>query len=383
MSLETRAALDEIKRRYPLQEVVARFAPELRHSGSYLTGHCPFHDDRRPSFAVHLPTETWRCYAAACDLGGDVIDLVGHSHFGRAWNSRDKVMFKEALRRLTEGEMPPLRRPIPKAWREARQWRPLELTLETQLLLHTAARIYHTTLLTMGRGSESPDAYLRARGFSEQTIRSEGIGYASGDLLGPALAACGLSRAMAAEANLLDAERHGREFMAGRIVFVEQDRSGRVLHLIGRAFAPWLGPDAPKYLSLREMAKPLYGYARLDKRESDRPVILVESPPDAVTARQWGFDALATTGARLKDEHAVMLGRLRRPLVIVPHNDGGAGLEAAGRWLKKIGHGQMVVLPEGSKDLNELGTKSGGEGEFVARLRAAGLEPALAQRRGA
>jgi DNA primase len=182
---------------------------------------------------------------------------------------------------------------------------------------------------------------------------------------------------MAAEVNLLDAERHEREFMAGRIVFVERDRNGRVLHLIGRAFAPWLSPDAPKYLSLKEMAKPLYGYARLDKRESDQPVVLVESPPDAITARQWGFDALAVIGARIKDEHAVMLGRLRRPLVAVPHNDGGIGWEAAGRWIEKIGHGRIVRLPEHIKDLNELGTATEGQAEFLARMGAEGYTPKL------
>jgi DNA primase len=180
----------------------------------------------------------------------------------------------------------------------------------------------------------------------------------TGDLLGPALAVCGLSRASAAAVNLFAkrADRRDREFMAGRIIFVERDRGGRILHLIGRAFAPWLSPDAPKYLSLKEMVKPLYGYARLDKRESDQPVVLVESPPDALTAWQWGFDALANLGARMKDDHAVLLGRLKRPLVIVPHNDGGVGLEAAERWVEKIGHGQIVRLPDDIKDVNEPGT---------------------------
>ena len=116
----------------------------------------------------------------------------------------------------------------------------------------------------MGQGPGTPYDYLRRRGFSDATIRQEAFGYATGDLLVPALLACGLKIAAAAEMNLLDAQRRYREFMAGRVIFVDRDRSGRVLHLIGRAYASDLGAKAPKYLSLKEMSS-LYGYARLDR----------------------------------------------------------------------------------------------------------------------
>jgi DNA primase len=304
-------------------------------------------------------------------------------YYGGVWNSRDKAMFKEALRRL-EGDLPPLRRVIPETWRTPQAWRPVELSPRTQMLLHTATRLYHTSLLTMGRDSESPYAYLRSRGFMDEFIRREAIGYASGDLLSAALAACGLSSEAAAEINLLDPERRNREFMAGRIVFAELDRTGRVLHLIGRAFAPWISLESPKYLSLKELSKPLYGYARLDKRESDNPVILVESPPDAITARQWGFDALANIGSKMKLEHALLLSRLRRPLVILPHNDEAKpneknelmipGWAAAERWLELIGQGTIVPLPAAIKDLNEFGLVPEGEAEFVALMQRYGFE---------
>lgn len=374
MDPTTRAPLDEIKARHPLQDVAPRYVTDLRHTGTHLVGRCPFHDDRHPSFTVHLPTQTWHCYGASCELGGDVIDLVGHARFGRAWNSRDKSMFKDALADLEGNRLPPLRQPVPASWQNPVAWRPVELSPGVQMLLHTAARLYHTTLLVVGQGPGTPYEYLRRRGFSDATIRQEAIGYAAGDLLLPALLACGLTLRAAAETHLLDAERRQREFMAGRVVFVERDRSGRVLHLIGRAFAPALSHQAPKYLSLKEMAKPLYGYARLDRRESDQPVLLVESPPDAITARQWGFDALANIGTRMKTEHAAMLARLKRPIVIVPHNDGGPGLAAAARWCELIGRGTLAELPDGVKDLNELGIRADGEHEFLVLMKALGYE---------
>jgi DNA primase len=366
----------EIKAAHPLQEIVPRYS-DVRLSGDHLVGRCPFHDDRSPSFAVWLRTQTWQCFAASCGLGGDVIDFIGHATFGRGWNNRDRIMFKEALERLTGRGLPPLRRTIPPDWRRPEAWRPIELTPRTQMMLHTAASLYHTTLLARGRGPSSPYAYLRdERGFTDEAIRREGIGYAEGGLLLPALEASGFSRREAEEIFLLNPNYPNMEWLAGRIVFPERDRSGRILHLIGRRFAAWMRDDALKYLSLKEMTKPLYGYAQLDKRPGDNPVILVESPPDRIMARQWGYDAIANIGTKMKFDHAARLAVLRRPLAIIPHNDDdpAKGWVAAERWKDLIGHGTLVPLPEDVKDIGELGVLPDGERLLVERMRQFGFE---------
>src|SRR5579859_1614692 len=146
---QTTDTIAVIKARHPLPDVVARYISELKRSGGWLVGRCPFHGhDRTPSFAVSLATDTWQCFAASCDLGGDVIDFVGITRFGRAWNARDKEMFKAALADL-EGGLPALAKAVPKDWHDPVGWRPVELSPEVQITLHAAARIYHTTLLTM------------------------------------------------------------------------------------------------------------------------------------------------------------------------------------------------------------------------------------------
>ena len=373
---QDRPTLQQIKDGHPLQEIVPRYA-EVRLSGDHLVGRCPFHDDHSPSFAAWLRTQTWQCFAASCGAGGDVIDFVGHATFGRAWNSRDKALFKEALERLTGNGLPPLRRTIPPEWRRPEMWRPVELSPRTQMMLHTAASLYHTTLLARGRGPSSPYAYLRdERGFTAETIHREAIGYAEGGLLLPALEASGLSRDEAVATFLLTPDHPDREWMEGRIVFAERDRTGRILHLIGRRFAPWMSADTPKYLSLKEMTKPLYGYAQLDKRPGDKPVILVESPPDRIVARQWGYDAIANIGTKMKFDHAARLAVLRRPLAIVPHNDDepDKGWAAAEHWRALIGQGTLVPLPDGVKDIGELVLVPEGARLLAQRLRQSGFE---------
>ncbi|MGQ0605301.1 MAG: hypothetical protein ACT4QE_26790 [Anaerolineales bacterium] len=245
------------------------------------------------------------------------------------------------------------------------------------MLLHTAASPYHTTLLARGRGPSSPYAYLHdERGFTDETIRREGIGYAEGGLLLSALEASSFTRREAEDIFLLNPDHPDVEWQAGRIVFPERDRNGRILHLIGRRFAAWIREEAPKYLSLKEMTKPLYGYAQLDKRPGDNPVILVESPPDRIVARQWGYDAIANIGTKMKFDHAARLAELRRPLAIVLHNDDDPrkGWAAAEQWKELIGHGTLVPLMDGVKDIGELGPLPDGQRLFAERIRQFGFE---------
>jgi DNA primase len=370
MDSDRRQFIDDVKRDNPIAEVAARYT-HLKRRGRHLFGLCPFHSERTASFSVRKDTGTWYCFGA-CGLGGDVIDLVGTDRFGRSWNSHNREMFDEALSLLSNSRLPPLKHPVPADWKDATPWKPIELEPAVQLALDLAARIYHTTLLELGRGPDTPYHYLRSRGLSDATIRSEGIGYVTGNRLAAALMSYGLSRDMAVEVNLINPDHGYREFLKGRIVFVDRDRSGRVLHMIGRRFPSLPDKDPYKYLSLAEMSKPLHGYARLDRRQSGSPIIVVESPPDRLTARQWGFDAVANIGTGLKPDHAVQLARIRRPKIIVPHNDGGTGWEAALRWYEQIGPLVTIArLPDAVKDLNELAQLEGAQHLFNEIVAAA------------
>lgn len=252
--------------------------------------------------------------------------------------------------------------------------RPLELKPERQLLLHLAARVYHTTLLSLGQGAGTPYACLRKRGLADEMIGRKGLGYATGDLLCQALAMSGLPRTAAAELNLLDQVTHSCESMAGRIVFPDCDQSGRVLNLIGQRFAPWLDAHAPQYVNLTGTPT-LYGYARLDKRRSQRPVLLVETPLDVLLARQWGFDALSPLGTQMAKEQARLLNWLPRPLLIIGHNDDGdAGRKQVERWQMELDKGIVALMPAEVKGLSELAAKPDGEMRFVSWLKSLGHE---------
>jgi DNA primase len=66
--------LDSIKQQNPIRDVIAAHGVALRESGAHLVGHCPFHEDEHPSFAVYPETRSFYCFG--CSAGGDVIGFV-------------------------------------------------------------------------------------------------------------------------------------------------------------------------------------------------------------------------------------------------------------------------------------------------------------------
>jgi len=65
--------IDAVKAAVPI-EAVARELTDLREGRNALTGRCPFHNDRGPSFVVWPARGLWKCYGA-CAEGGDVVKL--------------------------------------------------------------------------------------------------------------------------------------------------------------------------------------------------------------------------------------------------------------------------------------------------------------------
>lgn len=68
--------VDEIKARFSLEDAIREFVPVegIRQIGNKLTGHCPFHSDKTPSWSGRLQDNHWHCFG--CNLHGDQIDLV-------------------------------------------------------------------------------------------------------------------------------------------------------------------------------------------------------------------------------------------------------------------------------------------------------------------
>jgi DNA primase len=332
---------------------------KLRLAGRYYKGRCPFHEERTASFYVDTRSGRWRCFGRCASGWRDVIDFCGWLRYGERWNARDAEMFKDVFGELKGRAHFPIvvsRPALP-------EYKPVSKTRDVMLLLHRVAELY-SLMLWANAGPDTPLTYLRGRGFSDESIRSLRLGYCSGRGLVPYLKRGNIPLQLARNMHLLNETRGDREFMTGRVIFPEIDETGNIVHLIGRRWAPFLSEAAVKYLSLKDFDKPIYGWGQLDKTESRRPVFVTESPPDRITLVQWGYDALATLGTDLSQQAIKLLISLRRPIVYLPHNDGGPGLRAARLWQTAAGHGTILELSMSVKDINELGVRPSGPAEF-------------------
>ena len=84
--------IQDLLARTDVAEVIGAHV-ELKRSGANLTGLCPFHAEKSPSFSVSPSKGFYHCFG--CGEGGDVISFV---------QKINNVTFVEAVEWLAEGK---------------------------------------------------------------------------------------------------------------------------------------------------------------------------------------------------------------------------------------------------------------------------------------
>ena len=315
--------------------LISEYVP-LKQSGSRLTGLCPFHQEKTPSFSVDPNNQLFYCFG--CQTGGDVFKFV---------MLYEKVGFREALEMLA-------RRwgvPIPES-------RPRDDRLGRLLEMNRAAEEFFRGRLADPRAGKRCRDYLESRGISDEVVEKLGMGVAPDSW--EALKTHLLSKRFKVEemvAGGLVLERRDKsghyDRFRGRVVFPIRDVSGRTVAFGGRI----LDDGEPKYVNSPETpayvkGNHLYG---LDKaRESIRRegfAIVVEGYLDLAAVLQAGFDnAVASLGTAFTPAQTQLLTRFTNR-VVVSYDGDAAGAKATRRSLDLLlARGlevRVVDLPEG------------------------------------
>lgn len=354
MDAQSAQAIELIRSRMPIQELVGRYVA-LKPSGKGTwKGLCPFHQEKTPSFQVNEAKGL--CYCFGCKNGGDIFAFL---------QKIEGIEFREALERLAQetGVELPQYRGRTSARKEALQ------------ILELAQAYFHTHL-----GGEVLQ-YLQQRGLTQGSIEQFGLGYApqSWDGLIKYLHGHGISPQEGLEAGVL-MERDGRYFdrFRHRVTFPILDPLGRIVAFTARALAK---DDNPKYLNSPETALfkkslLLYGYpqARQTIRERQRAVV-VEGLFDVIALHQMGFtEAVAVLGSSLSAEQAHLLKRAEVAELYLSFDADEAGRKATLQSLNlDIARSFLVyaVLLEGGKDPGDLLLVQEGKDHFDAALMAA------------
>jgi DNA primase len=363
MARYTQDSRERVRDAVDFEELVGA-RTELKRSGvRRLSGLCPFHEERTPSFGIDPVEKLYHCFG--CGAGGDVFSFVMET---------EGLDFAGALESLADRYGVQLEReaedPAEAARRSARD-------RLLALLERTAA--YYVRVLW-----ESPEAgparsYLEQRGLEEGALREYRVGFSPGgyDRVVNASSAAGYSREELLACGLAQERRDGRGLIdrfRGRIMFPLCDERGRVLGFGARALRP---DDRPKYLNSSDNAvfhknEVLYGVdlARPAAARAGR-VVLVEGYTDAVALRQAGVaEVVGSMGTALTDRQVSALAKLA-PTALFCQDPDAAGQEAVSRSVTALrdvnraraGRGvefRIVRLPAGS-DPADVVQRDGGD----------------------
>lgn len=357
----------EIKNRLSIQDVVAPYV-KLKRAGRSITGLCPFHKEKTPSFHVSIDRGTFHCFG--CGVGGDMFTFV---------EKIEGLDFKGALALLADKAGVEIVYD-PKAKESASH---AERLRDAML---KAVEFYQ------GRLTKDSEAYTYAlsRGLTQKTIADWQLGVAPDDWrkLLEHLTSLGYTLDELKAAGLIK-EADGKagtyyDRFRNRLMFPIRDMGGRTVAFTGRALnknEP-LGRDSAasqaKYLNspetdLYHKSQVLFG---LDKaKEAIRTrgfALLVEGQMDLLHAHQAGFEnAIALSGTAFTADHARLLKRYSENLMLALDAD-SAGLSATQKSaLVALAAGMRVKavrLPTGKDPADVMSEDAK---DFTARVKAA------------
>jgi DNA primase len=342
-------AVAEVKSRLDLVEVIGGYVT-LHRAGRELTGLCPFHAEKTPSFTVSPERQVWYCHG--CHEGGDLFKFI---------EQIERIDFRQALEMLADRAGVELESG-PRAARGAGRRR------RRSIELNAKAQAYYQHVLWATPAGEPGRDLLRYREVGEALAAQFGVGFASAGGHGEdALARYMTSKGGATveelvEAGLVHPQRGGRtrDRFRDRLVFPIRDERGDVLGFGARA----LGDAKPKYLNSPDSAayhksSAIFG---LDLARAaivrERAAVIVEGYFDVIAAHAAGVEhTVASSGTALTREQVHSLGRIAETLILCFDGD-DAGRVAATRAVDVIAaegvQARICRLPAGAKDPDEL-----------------------------
>ena len=319
--------IDDLVTRSDIADVVSSYV-HLTRKGNNLWGLCPFHNEKTPSFSVSPDKQIYHCFG--CGKGGGVISFV---------MEMENLPFVDAVKLLAKREG----LEVPEtgeneAYRKKRT-RLLELSRD-------AARFYHEYLT--GPGGQRVRDYIAQRQISPRTATRFGLGAAPDqwDALTKAMTAKGYTKLELMDAGLAVAGKNGGIYdkFRARLMLPVIDVRGEVVGFTSRILP---GEEGAKYLNTPETALFKKGrliYALNFAKNTKRPnLVLVEGNIDVITLHQAGFDnVVATMGTALTEEHARILARYTKELVLCYDND-TAGKQSTDRVLNILKNANLTV----------------------------------------
>ena len=345
--------LDDLRRRADIESTVSSYV-SLKRKGKILTGLCPFHNEKTPSFTVYPETQSYYCFG--CGNGGDVITFI---------RNIENLDYMEAVKLLADRHgvsMP----------QDGYDSGLSKKRTEMYGANREAARFFHAKLYSP-EGRQGLECFY-SRGLTDDTIRRFGLGYApdSWHDLENYLVSKGYSQQLLYEANILrstvkNGKRYYYDAFKNRAMFPVIDLRGNVIAFSGRRIHD--ADSDRKYVNTSDTlvykkGSNLFALNFAKKSKSDS-IILCEGNLDVISLHQAGFtNAVAGLGTALTEEQAHLLSHYAGEIFICYDSD-EAGQKATRKAINILGKTTLkvrIIHMTGGKDPDEIIQKFGAEG---------------------
>ena len=320
----------------PVDAVIGSYLT-LKKAGANLEACCPFHDEKTPSFTVSPKRGTFKCFG--CGAGGDGIAFVQRLQRLDFVPAVEEIAGKHAITLEYDTNLTPEQLADEQLRRQHRK--------DATAALEFAAAWFASNI------TETDDApvpapfaaFVAERQLSDDTLRSEQVGYApaggralldaanKAGILGPALEAAGLIRVVKK-----DARTDVYDVFQERAMFPIRDWRGTVVAFSSRYLGPppTDGQKRPKYLNSADetwqKGHHLYGLDVAGEAiKQARYALLVEGHVDRLQLVERGLrQTVAAGGTALTDEQIELIKRYTHHVVLCYDHD-KAGYEALDR----------------------------------------------------
>ncbi len=359
------SAIQQVKDAMRVEEVVGDFVALKRKGPRYL-GHCPFHNEKTPSFNVSPNLGIYKCFG--CGKAGDAITfLQEHEH----------LSYVEAIRWLAKRYQIDLPEEDQTPEQELEQSERESLAVVQQwALTWSVDQLWNTD-----EGKRIGLSYFHERGFSDATIKAFQLGYVPehGNAFTQAATAHGFSQEVLEKAGWIKRRDDGSgsawDFFAGRVTFPILGLSGQPIGFGARTLKS--DKKLPKYFNspesvLYNKSRSLYGIALAKKSIVEQQLCyLVEGYTDVISLHQAGItNVVASSGTSLTEEQVRLIKRYA-PVVTILYDGDAAGMKASLRGidlvLKEGLNVKVVTFPQG-EDPDSF-AKSHSSSEVEAHLK--------------
>lgn len=348
--------IDRIREQANLADVVGE-SVKLERKGRSLTGLCPFHKEKSPSFNVNEDRGFYHCFG--CKASGDVFKFIQET---------EGLTFLEAVRSLAERLGIEVEDDLSS---EERRRRNAEKRQEQNLFeVNASAAQFFEAMMTEHALSRFALEELERRklpwnGPAKGVLQSFRVGYAPDgwDELSLFLRKAGHDLRAAETVGLIAPRRQGQGFydrFRHRLMFAVLDLHGRVVAFSGRSLpSPKPAEDEPPAKYINSPESPIYKkratvfglHQARDTLRSGKPCVMVEGNFDVVSLHAQGItQAVAPLGTAFTLEQGKQIRRFTSQIVFLFDGDqAGRKATAASRQpARESGLAAKVArLPDG------------------------------------